>query len=63
MALTEDQKNEVKGMIYEELPCSTNKTCKEVMNLKKQLEKIDLRTWMILAGIIISIIVQIARST
>lgn len=35
MALTEDQKIEVKGMIYEELPCSTNNTCKEVSGMKK----------------------------
>jgi len=60
MALTEDQRNEVKGMIYEELPCATNKMCKEVHELREQIKKIDMRTWVILVSIIIGTLIQIA---
>lgn len=58
--MDENDREIVKGIVYEHLPCSTNKTCKEVVQLKKTIEKVDTRTWMILAGIIISIIIQIA---
>ena len=61
MALTEDQINEVQRIIYEKLPCATNKTCKEVAALKKTLEKVDTRTWLILASVILGIVIQIAR--
>jgi len=62
MAFDNDQRNEIEMLIFEKLPCATNKTCKEIVNLRKQIEKIDVRTWLILAGILISIGLQIARS-
>jgi len=62
MALTDDQRIEIENLIFEKLPCATNKTCQEVLNLRNQIDKIDARTWIILAGILISIGIQIARS-
>ena len=60
MALAIEERQEIKNMIYEELPCSTNRSCKEVDEVKKLVEKIDARCWMILIAILISIGVQIA---
>ena len=59
MALTDDEKNEIENIIYRILPCSTNRSCQEVMNLKKTVDKIDTRTWVILATIILGTLIQI----
>ena len=55
MALTDDQINEIKGIFYEELPCSTNKVCKEVGDVKNTLRFVIFGV----IGIIIMLIVNL----
>ncbi len=56
----EAEERKIRGICEDVLPCSTNKTCKEVTDLRKVVDKIDTRTWLILATIILGTAVQIA---
>ena len=59
-AMDNDDREIIKGICYSVLPCSTNSTCKEMVGVKKTVEKIDTRTWVILATIILGTVIQIA---
>lgn len=59
-AFTEADKAVIKDIIQEELPCSTNKMCREVETLAKKIDSIDSRTWVILVAIIIGTLINIA---
>lgn len=58
--MNDDEKELIKGVCYEVLPCSTNKKCTKIEDLKKLIDKVDARTWIILVAIVISIGMQIA---
>lgn len=57
---TEGQLAVIEKKIFEALPCSTNKTCQQIVDLKTTVKGIDFRTWIILVSIIISTLITIA---
>lgn len=58
--MTEDQKSAIKNIVYEVLPCATNKVCKEVNDVKDQFKKWDNRLWVVVGGILLELVGIIA---